>query len=149
MLQTKNKQVEDSIRSIWKEPSGEGRLLPSFQPRALQQQLAPKGSWEPAEVMGLEGQMEHLVAGAGWEERQARVFFSKSTRRPQETEGGQRVHCHLLRSAPLTSAPPQAASPTSHPRRSVAATCTPLPPQTSPAPSTDGLLPHPPASGHA
>lgn len=54
-------------------------------------QLGLEESWEPTEVRGLEGQMEHLVAGVGqggkwWEERQAHAFFSKSTKRPQETQ---------------------------------------------------------------
>lgn len=56
--------------------------------------------------------MEHLVAGVRrggkrWEERQAHVFFSKSSKRPQETQTKcGRLHHHLLRSAPLTSPAP-------------------------------------------
>lgn len=55
--------------------------------------------------------MGHLEAGLrrggeGWEERQARVFFSKPTRRPQETETKCSCLHHLLHSAPLTSPAP-------------------------------------------
>lgn len=113
-------------------PRSEGGVLPSSRPgrlarrsprSTLQWQLGPKGSREPAQVMGLEGHMEHVGAGRQQrgkqgEERRAPVFFSKSARRPQGTSS---LHHHLLHSLPfpLTSAAPGLIPKPPTPRRSV------------------------------
>lgn len=78
--------------------------------------------------------------GKWWEEGQACVFFSKSTKRPQETwTKCSRLHHHLLCSAPLTS-----------PARGLISNLTPLggllcPHGHARAPIHRWLPPHPPA----